>query len=105
MSENEIKKSDYKKCDICGEWDWSNTHKCPPIMYFKHENWGEDWEEIRAHDHEDAAEKFAEMYNDDGDYSLMDLEVDVLISDGKIEKTFVVSAETSIEYFVKEKNK
>ena len=95
---------DFKKCNICGKYDWDKKHKCPPIMYFKHENWGEDWEEIRAYDHKNAAEEFAKMYNEDGDYSLMNSEVEVFISDGKIEKIFVVSAEASIDYWVEEKN-
>ena len=40
---------DYKQCKICGEFDWENEHKCLPIMYFKHRDWGDIWEEIRAH--------------------------------------------------------
>ena len=43
----------YKKCDICKEWDFL-PHTCKPIFFFKHENWGEDFEEIRANSFEEA---------------------------------------------------
>ena len=107
----------YRKCEICKEWGYFNdtptngdipyitgaTHKCEPIFYFKHESWGDEFQEIRAFDFSEAAEKFAKLYNEDGDYSLMDNEEEVIISDGKEEKTFIVSAEQSIDYYANEK--
>lgn len=69
--------------------------------FFKHDDWGDDWQEICADDFEHAAKRFAEIYND-GDYALMDDEQTVIISNGKIEKTFVISAEPSIKYFARE---
>ena len=95
--------SDYKKCEICEEYDWIDSHKCPPKMYFKNENWGDEWQEIHARHMRDAAIRVGKMYNDDGDYALMDDEIEVLILDGKTEKLFIVSAEASIEYHAQEK--
>lgn len=92
----------YGRCEICKEYAFINSHKCPPIFLFKHEYWGDEWEEIRAYNHDDAAEKFAKIYNEDGDYTLMNDHTTVLISDGKIEKKYDVGAEASIEYWIKE---
>lgn len=91
------------RCKICNEWDWGDGHhKCPPVMYFKHEDWDDEWQEIRARDYEEAALKFAEIYND-CDYALMNHDTDVIIFDGEEEKAFTVSAEPSIDYHATEK--
>lgn len=92
---------DYKKCDICKNWHWIND-KCPPIFYFKHENWGDELQEIRAYGFDSAAEEFAKLYNTDSDYALMNDNQDVIISDGKVEKKYNVSAEPDVHYSVKE---
>jgi len=84
---------DYKKCDICKEWDFL-PHACKSIFFFKHENWGDDFEE--------AAENFAKLYNENGDYALMNNSEEVIISDGKVEKKFRVSAEQYINYSAEE---
>ncbi len=86
-------------CKICGElkFDWKD-HNCPLIFYFKHEDWGEEFQEIRAWSFSDASARFAEMYNEEGDYTLMNNTVEVLISDGQEEKKFKVSANTEICY-------
>lgn len=93
----------YIKCKLCkeGYFDWQ-THKCKPIFFFKHENWGDDFEEIRADSFEEAAENFAKLYNENGDYALMNSSEEVIISDGNIEKKFSVSAEPDINYSVEE---
>jgi len=93
--------TNYSECKICKEWHWANE-KCDPIFYFKHEDWGDGFEEIRACDFDDAAEKFAILFNEDGEFQLMDSTEDVIISDGKIEKKYNVSAESDICYHVKE---
>ena len=94
--------SDFEKCKICGEYDFLSKHKCPPIYYFKHESWGDEFQEVRAWTFDGAAEKFARMFNENGDYNLMDCEEEVIISDGETEKRFVVSAEQDISYSVTE---
>jgi hypothetical protein len=93
----------YIKCELCkeGYFDWQ-THKCKPVFFFKHENWGEDFQKIRANSFRDAAEEFAKLYNADGDYSLMNSSENVVISDGKVEKKYRVSAEPDIYYNIEE---
>lgn len=91
----------FEKCNICREYAFL-PHKCPPIYFFKHPSWGDKFEEIRAWDFKDAARKFAKLYNEDGDYTLMDKTEEVIISDGKEEKKFKVSVEQTIDYMVKE---
>lgn len=86
----------FEKCSICGEYDFLDKHKCPPIFYFKHEDWGEGFQIIRAWSYSDAANKFAKLYNED--YALMDNTIEVLISDGVTEKKYRVSAEPDILY-------
>ena len=92
-----------EKCTDCGgyKYDW-REHHCAPIYYFKHEDYGEEFQEIRAYSFDDAAENFAKQYNEDGDYSLMNNSIDVIISDGKTEKKYTVSAEPDIHYSVDE---
>ena len=93
----------FRRCETCKKYHWSNL-KCCPIFYFKHKDYGDDFEEVRADDFEDAAEKFVEKYNDEG--TLLDYgKQTVIISDGKTEKTFVVYAEASVNYYVTEKTK
>ncbi len=91
----------FERCKICKECHWTDK-SCNPIFFFKHENWGNEFEEIRASNFADAAKKFAILYNEDGDYSLMNDNEDVIISDGKKEIKFNVSAEPDICYYVKE---
>ena len=97
------KTSDYDKCETCGEWGFMNKHTCPPVMYYKHEDYGDEWQEMRGRSYRDVALKFAEKYNEeDGEYCLMNSDTKVLISDGTTEKKFLVYAEPSVEYFEKE---
>jgi hypothetical protein len=90
-----------KICPICKEYVFGN-HKCKSIFYFKHFDWGEEFQEIRADSFRDAAEEFAKLYNEDGDYSLMNSSENVVISDGKVEKKYRVSAEPDIYYNIEE---
>ncbi len=102
---------DYKKCDVCGAYGWTSgpgKHKCKPFYKFKHEDHGDDWEDIRGLDHEDAALNFAEKHNSDGDYCLMNDEteveikgIDVGIGHEVIIK-FCVGAEPDINYSASE---
>jgi hypothetical protein len=90
-----------KTCSICKEYDFGN-HRCKPIFYFKHPDWGDEFQEIRASSFEDAAAGFAKMYNEDGDYALMNNSEEVIISNGTIERKFKVSAEPDIYYNIEE---
>lgn len=89
------------KCIICGEWDFA-FHECKALYFFKHEDWGDEWQEIRATSSYDAAIEFAEKYNED-DYTLMGNTISVKIKNPKGEvKTFSVSAEQDILYTANE---
>jgi hypothetical protein len=65
-----------------------------------HEDYlGDDSKTIYAIDHEQAAERYGEYYNSDGDYSLMNNEITVDVVDESGErKRFKVGAEPSIHY-------
>ena len=95
--------SDFDRCKICGEYDFLDKHKCPPIYYYKHDDWGDEFQKIRAWSFSGAAIAFAKLYNENGDYALMNDTIEVTISDGKIEKQFLVSAEPDIHYSADEK--
>ena len=97
--------SDFALCPTCRKYDFLEKHRCEPIFYFKHESWGDEFQPIHASDFEDAAVEFARKYNEgNGDYSLMNGDTEeVVISDGKTEKTFIVRAEQAIDYYADEK--
>ena len=96
-------------CSICGEFTYSwRKHKCKPIYQFKHEDSGDEWNDIRAIDHEDAALEFAKKYNED-DYCLMNDETEVEIKgldddENEVVLKFCVGAELDIHYSVKEQS-
>jgi hypothetical protein len=104
-----IMSSDYKKCEVCGAYGWTEgarKHKCKPFYKFKHEDYGDEWEDIRGLDHEDAALAFAEKHNAD-DYCLMNNETVVEIKgnddDGnEVVFRFCVGAEPEISYSASE---
>jgi hypothetical protein len=53
-------------CPKCNELDLGiREHTCPPI--FECSDGDDDWRECRARNHEDAAEKIAEEWDDHGD--------------------------------------
>lgn len=52
---------DFKKCVICGEYEYSNIHHCPPLFYVRPDDYDfEDATPVRAKDAETAAKKFIE---------------------------------------------
>ena len=55
--------SKFERCDICHEYHYSDK-ECNPIFYYKHSSCCDKFQEIRAFDFEDAAEKFAITYNE-----------------------------------------
>lgn len=82
-----------RKCEQCNEFVYGEHH----CELFEFEV--EDYDVIKQYgvDIEDALKKFAERYNDEGD--LINKEI-VAIYNGK---EYVLSAEISITYSVKEK--
>lgn len=93
----------YRFCEICRTCHWTNKN-CLPIFYFKNEDYyGKEFQRIRANDFDDAAERFARFFNEDGGgYALMNNSLEVIISDGKLEKKYKVSAEPDIRYIAEE---
>jgi hypothetical protein len=95
--------SNYDRCKKCGGWGWIDSHTCPPIWEARvHETkWEEHWHEVYARDAEDAAEKFAERSDCEGDYTIIqtgcaEIEVRKL---GETETVIVdISAETVPQY-------
>lgn len=72
--------SDYVRCKRCGGWGWTGelagrygAHACPPIWEARilKTRWENDWTEVHARDAEDAASKFCERYDSDGEYSII----------------------------------
>lgn len=104
----------FKSCPICknyGFFDISSSdlqHKCPPKFECCLESNGEEWEDIYANDHEDAAEKFAERYDSSGgDYSIVNGRHDKVIvlvrrSDEDPVQRFNIEAEMVANYHARE---
>ena len=91
------------KCNICKEYYFSDKHYCGT----KYEIWTDEEGDSREYgscyygqNAENAAEKWAKNYNEDGDYSLMNEEkiVIVLNTETNQEIKVVVSAEPDIYY-------
>ena len=62
----------YERCTICDHFGFTDTHRCPPLWECAIEEPGEPyWQEVCARDRETAAEKFAESYDNDGDYTII----------------------------------
>jgi len=54
----------YKRCKICGEFGWENSHKCPPIWEVNFPSYDEDhWFNYHAIDANSAATLAAEEYD------------------------------------------
>jgi hypothetical protein len=93
----------YNICKECKVIHWDNE-PCPPEFTVIYEDYtGEEGTKVRAHDHENAAEKFAIDY-DSGEYDLLNSSIDVFVigPDGS-RKGFTVSAQQSIDYTAKER--
>lgn len=60
------------RCEICKEFKFSNSHKCPPLWKTNIPDYdgGGNWQDTYAFSSEVAATKRAEEY-DDGDYNLL----------------------------------
>lgn len=81
------------ECKKCNEFRFDISKECP-CKEFELIDQDGDESKIYAISKQDAALKYAERYNTDGDYSLMNTSVDILI-DGK---KFRISAEPDIHY-------
>lgn len=94
-----MKDREYKKCKECNNFHWSDQ-KCDPIFTIEYE---EGDHNLNAYDFEEAAEKFAEYYNESHDYPLFDQEIEIKVINSEGEsKTFKIGAEQSVNYWSKE---
>lgn len=95
--------SNYVKCRTCGHWGFADKHACPPIWEARifETKWQNDWTEVYATDAEDAAERFAEEYDQGGDYTIIrdgNAEIEVRRQGSDEAAIFDISAESVPEY-------
>lgn len=102
---------DFRRCPICREHGWFGNrimgeHACKPIWECQPE-WHkepEDWTAVHATDAEAAAEKYAERYDQDGEYNIVsgNLRSDVIIRTrkpgGDVFERWAIEAETVPTY-------
>lgn len=93
----------YSRCDSCCSWHWSHKD-CPPEWVIYHpEYMGRDTKTVRADSAEQAALVYAELYNESGDYSLMNGNNAVIIVEREGQQhSFTISARLSIDYEAKQ---
>jgi hypothetical protein len=59
----------FRRCDVCGEYGYMETHRCHPCWYVANLDYGpskdneSDWTRIFARDPQEAAERFAEYHD------------------------------------------
>lgn len=88
-----------RDCPLCGAFWVGEFHKCYEFTV----TYDDDDEQVWATDHESAALKYGDAYDDDGDYPLANggtIEVEVTGNGGT--KRFSVSAEVVPTYYAKE---
>lgn len=97
----------FTKCPECKEYHFDNQ-KCKPVFLITHDDYlGDAEKSVRGYDHEDAAEAYARYYNEEsGEYSMMhgdnELKIQVRAPHETTKRTFIVTAEASIDYSTKE---
>ena len=80
------------RCEKCKEYSWSGKPcNCKPFQVIDED--GEEYE-IYANHEEAAALEFARQYNEDGEYLLMNEEMEITVNKNK----YIVSAEPDIHY-------
>ena len=70
----------YERCDICGRFDFTNKHKCPPVWEVKIPDYhGDEWQKQYAYQASVAATQMAEEYDSEYFRLLDGEEVEVLV--------------------------
>lgn len=90
------------QCPKCHHYHWDNEECAPLFLVFFDEYTGDEPMEIHAYTFEDAASLFAEDYNTQNDYCLMDDEIEIRIEKDGVVKHFIVGAEPDVHYSTKE---
>ena len=99
----------YQRCEICGEYGWSDRHICPPTWECYEADGSSYRRTIYARDAAEAAEKYAEQIDPELEFCIMkgatedneETEVVVVTKDG--EERFLVSAEIVYRYDARRK--
>ena len=105
MSEDKYK---YERCNICQNWGWIDSHKCPPIWRVWIEDYTgleeDDASEIYAIDAEEAVLKYVENnYDEDGrDIASGHGSVIVYVEEDGVRKKFKVTGEFNPVYYSEE---
>ena len=83
--------SEFIKCTICKEYHWINE-KCKPIYFVNYPDYhGDEWQEVRANSHKEAAENYCDWHDSQGDYDI--------IGDGGLDEIFIKDAEGVVKKF------
>jgi hypothetical protein len=93
--------SDWGKCKTCSSYGWLGSHKCDPVWEARIYGDGDDWYEVHASDAEDAAARFAEEYDQGGDYDIIkrgSAEVEVRKQGEEVIQLIDVTAESVPQY-------
>lgn len=99
------------RCKTCGDFPlFPESHKCPPIWLCQLKgDSADEWEEVYARDAEAAAEKFAEKWDIESEYSMLrgfsDYIVSVKPSDAEpdgVARQFAITAEAVPTYYGRE---
>ena len=90
--------NDFKKCDKCQIWHWNESACDPEYLVYYEDYMGDDPKPVRAQNHEDAALVFAQWYNTQNDYCLMNEIIEVKVEKDGIVKYFSVGAEPDVHY-------
>jgi len=94
-------------CETCNGIIWSaHTHTCPPVWrVYAEDIYGDEYVEVMALDAEQAAEKWAERYDCEGDYTIVSgSEQTVTVTDvhGEDSKKLIVEGEGVPQYTARE---
>lgn len=90
--------SEYKYCKECKTFHYSNEPCSPAYRVFHEDYLNEDGKIIHGVNHHDAAMKYAEEYNSNGDYLLMNESVNITVEKDGVSIKFKISACQSVDY-------
>ena len=105
--------NDYHRCKTCGEYGWFGdsavklgAHRCPPSWQVRmHETkWESEWRDIHARDLEEAASKFCQQHDSNGDYDIItngDAVVEVRKSEADPATIVEIRAESVPTYYAR----
>jgi len=94
--------STFRKCPVCGEWDFVRAHKCPPRWEVR--NIDDDSDEVKtvfACTPEEAAKIFADFWDEESLIACQGHQITVVLTSDHTEpQQFIVSGEMVPRYNV-----